>query len=118
MPTELSHLAYGPDYIIPKPFDPRVLIWEASAVAKAAMDTGVAEKIIDIEEYKDQLEARLGGGREMMRTIIHQAQKDPKRIVFPEGTSERIIRASSQIINEKIAIPILLGDPDKNKSGS
>ena len=111
-----SHLEYGPDYIIPKPFDPRVLIWEASAVAQAAMDSGVAEKIIDIDEYKDQLEARLGRGRELMRTIIHKAKKDPKRIVFPEGSSERIIRASSQIISEKIAIPILLGDPDKIKS--
>ena len=108
-----THLEYGPDYIIPKPFDPRVLIWEASAVAQAAMDTGVAEKTIDIDDYRDQLEARLGRGRELMRTIIHKAKKDPKRIVFPEGTSERIIRASSQIINEKIAIPILLGDPNK-----
>ena len=80
------------------------------------MDTGVAEKIIDIEDYKDQLEARLGRGRELMRTIIHKAQKEPKRIVFPEGTSERIIRASSQIISEKIAVPILLGDPEIIKS--
>lgn len=108
----VTHLEFGPEYIIPKPFDPRVLIWEASAVAQAAMDSGVAEKTIDIEEYKDQLEARLGHGREMMRTIIHKAQEDPKRIVFPEGTSERIIRAASQIVNEKIAIPILLGNPD------
>lgn len=110
-----ANLSFGPEYIIPKPFDPRVLIWESSAVAQAAMDSGVAEKIIDIDEYRDQLEARLGGGRELMRTIIHKAQKDPKRIVFPEGISERIIRASRQIINEKIAIPILLGDPDKIK---
>ena len=108
----VSHLEFGPDYIIPKPFDPRVLIWEASAVAQAAMDTGVAEKTIDIEKYKDQLEARLGRGREMMRTIIHKAQEDPKRIVFPEGTSERIIRAASQIVNEGIAQPILLGNPE------
>lgn len=111
-----THLEFGPDYIIPKPFDPRVLIWEASAVAQAAMDSGVAEKIIDIDEYRDQLEARLGRGRELMRTIIHKAKKDPKRIVFPEGTSERIIRASSQIVSEKIAIPILLGDPDTIKA--
>jgi malate dehydrogenase (oxaloacetate-decarboxylating)(NADP+) len=111
-----SHLEFGPDYIIPKPFDPRVLMWEASAVAQAAMDSGVAEKMIDIEEYRDQLEARLGRGRELMRTIIHKAQKDPKRIVFPEGTSERIIRASKQIISEKIAIPILLGDPGRIKA--
>jgi malate dehydrogenase (oxaloacetate-decarboxylating)(NADP+) len=110
-----THLEFGPDYIIPKPFDPRVLIWEASAVAQAAIDTGVAEKQIDIGEYRDQLEARLGRGRELMRTIINKAQKAPKRIVFPEGTSERIIRASRQIINEKIAIPILLGDPDRIK---
>lgn len=111
-----THLEFGPDYIIPKPFDPRVLIWEASAVAQAAMDSGVAEKIIDIDEYRDQLEARLGRGRELMRTIIHKAKRDPKRIVFPEGTSERIIRASSQIVSEKIAIPILLGDPDTIKA--
>lgn len=111
-----THLEFGPDYIIPKPFDPRVLIWEASAVAQAAMDSGVAEKIIDIDEYRDQLEARLGRGRELMRTIIHKAKKDPKRIVFPEGTSERIIRASNQIVSEKIAIPILLGDPDTIKA--
>ncbi len=108
----VSHLEFGPDYIIPKPFDPRVLIWEASAVAQAAMDTGVAERTIDIEKYKDQLEARLGRGREMMRTIIHKAQEDPKRIVFPEGTSERIIRAANQIVNEGIAQPILLGNPE------
>jgi len=111
-----THLEFGPDYIIPKPFDPRVLIWEASAVAQAAMDTGVAEKTIDIDDYRDQLEARLGRGRELMRTIIHKAKRDPKRIVFPEGTSERIIRASSQIVAEKIAKPILLGDPEKIKS--
>jgi malate dehydrogenase (oxaloacetate-decarboxylating)(NADP+) len=112
----LSHLEFGPDYIIPKPFDPRVLIWEASAVAKAAMDTGVAEKTIDIEEYKDQLEARLGHDREMMRNIIHKSQDDPKRIVYPEGTSERIIRAASQVVNEGIAKPILLGNPDVIKA--
>ena len=108
-----THLEFGREYIIPKPFDPRVLIWESSAVAQAALDTGVAEKKINIEDYKDQLEARLGRGRELMRTIIHKAQKNPKKIVFPEGLSERIIRASHQIVLEKIAHPILLGDPDK-----
>ncbi|MBC8216256.1 MAG: NADP-dependent malic enzyme [Candidatus Marinimicrobia bacterium] len=108
----LSHLEFGPDYIIPKPFDPRVLIWEATAVAKAAMETGVAGKTIDIEEYRDMLEARLGKSRELMRRIMNKARKNPKRIVFPEGESDRIIRASSQIVAEGIAKPILLGNPE------
>ena len=108
-----SHLEFGPDYIIPKPFDPRVLIWEAAAVAQAAMDTGVAGIEIDIKKYRDLLEARLGRSRELMRSIINEAQEDPKRIVFPEGESERIIRASSQIFAEGIAQPILLGEAER-----
>ncbi len=109
---EVDQLEFGPEYIIPKPFDPRVLIWEATAVAKAAMDTGVAGKTIDIEEYRDMLEARLGKSRELMRKIMNKARKNPKRIVFPEGESDRIIRASSQIVTEGIAKPILLGNPE------
>lgn len=114
----LEHLEFGREYIIPKPFDPRVLIWEATAVAKAAMDTGVAGTKIDIDEYRDKLEARLGKSRELMRTIMNKARKNPKRIVFPEGESDRIIRASSQIISEGIAKPILLGDPDNIKENA
>ncbi len=108
-----SHLEFGPDYIIPKPFDPRVLMWEAAAVAQAAMDTGVAGIKIDIKKYRDRLEARLGKSRELMRSIINKAQENPKRIVYPEGESERIIRASSQIVGEGIAQPILLGEADR-----
>lgn len=108
----LDHLEYGPNYIIPKPFDPRVLIWEASAVAQAAMDSGVARKTVDIATYHDELEARLGKSREFIRTIIHKAQRNPKRIVLPEGETEKIIRASQQIVREQIAYPILLGDPE------
>jgi malate dehydrogenase (oxaloacetate-decarboxylating)(NADP+) len=108
-----SHIEFGPDYIIPKPFDPRVLIWEAAAVAQAAMDTGVAGIKIDIKKYRDRLEARLGRSRELMRSIINKAQENPKRIVFPEGESERIIRASNQIVAEGIAHPILLGEQDR-----
>lgn len=105
--------SFGPDYVIPKPFDPRVLIWEATAVAKAAMDTGVAANPIDIEEYKQQLEARLGKSREIMRIFINKAKNDPKKIVFPEGNEDRILRACQVICDEGIAKPVLLGN-EKN----
>jgi len=105
-----KRIEFGREYIIPKPFDPRVLLWEATAVAKAAMDTGVARKpLADLEAYKDALEARLGKSREIMRFFIHKAQRAPKRIVFPEGEEEKILRAAQIIIDEKIAQPILLG---------
>jgi len=103
-------ITFGPDYIIPKPFDQRVLLWEATAVAKAAMDTGVARKKIDLNEYREQLEAKLGRSREIMRMVINRAKTDPKRIVFPEGEEEKILRASQIILDEGIATPVLLGD--------
>jgi len=106
-------IMFGPDYIIPKPFDPRVLIWEASAVARAAMETGVARETIDIEEYKQQLEARLGKQKEVMRIFINKAKAHPKRIVFPEGSEEKILRACQIIIDEGMAKPILLGKKEK-----
>ncbi len=74
-----------PDYIIPKPLDPRVLLWEAPAVAQAAMDSGVARINIDIDEYREQLEARQGKSREMMRIVFNKAAANPKRIVLAEG---------------------------------
>ena len=83
-------LKFGVDYIIPKPFDPRVLVWEAAAVAKAAMDTGVAQNPVDIAEYREQLEKRLGKAHELMRSMIHKAQANPKRVVFPEGSHQKI----------------------------
>jgi len=106
----VKRIEFGKDYIIPKPFDPRVLWWEATAVAKAAMETGVARNPIkDLEAYRDMLEARLGKSREVMRFFIHRAQSDPKRIVFSEGEEEKILRAASIIAEEGIAKPILLG---------
>ena len=103
-------IEFGREYIIPKPFDPRVLIWEATAVAKAAMESGVARvPIKDFEAYRDALEARLGKSREVMRSFVHKAQAEPKRIVFPEGEEEKILRAAQLLIDEKIANPILLG---------
>jgi malate dehydrogenase (oxaloacetate-decarboxylating)(NADP+) len=105
-----KRIEFGREYIIPKPFDPRVLLWETVAVAKAAMDTGVARTpIADFETYKDSLEARLGKTREIMRFFIHKAQRAPKRIVFPEGKEDKILRAANIIVEEKIATPILLG---------
>jgi malate dehydrogenase (oxaloacetate-decarboxylating)(NADP+) len=103
-------IEFGREYIIPKPFDPRVLLREAPAVAKAAMDSGVAKHPIpDLERYIDMLEARLGKSREVMRIFIHKAQSAPKRIVFPEGEEEKIIRAAHIVVEEGIATPILLG---------
>ncbi len=108
----LEKLEFGPHYIIPTPFDPRVLIREASAVAKAAMDSGVAQEHIDMESYRDQLERRLGRVQGVMRTMIHKAQRSPQRVVFPEGEEPKILRASQILVDENIAFPILLGNPD------
>ncbi len=106
----LERLTFGPEYIIPKPFDGRVLIREASAVAQAAMDSGVAQERIDIAEYRDSLERRLGRKQAVMRIMIHKAQRAPKRIVFPEGEETKILRACQILMDEGIAHPILLGD--------
>jgi len=111
----LDHLKFGRDYLIPKPFDPRVLIRESVAVAEAAMQSGVARQIIDIDLYREQLEARLGKGREFMRTLYNRAKASPKRVVFPEGEDERVIRASQLIQQEGIAYPILVGKKSKIK---
>ncbi len=107
---EGDHFEFGPNYIIPKPFDPRILIWETSAVAKAAMESGAATINIDIEKYKEELDARFGKSRMVMRGIINKAKRNPKRIVFPEGNQERIVKAAQILIDEKIAEPILIGD--------
>jgi len=101
---------FGPEYLIPKPFDPRVLIWEASAVAEAAMASGVAQKKIDIEEYRMQLENRLGLCNKVIRVVMNKAVTDPKRIVYPEGEYEKVLRAVQIVLDEGIAEPILLGN--------
>ncbi len=106
----VERLAFGPDYIIPKPFDPRVLVWEASAVARAAMESGVAQEPVDLADYREQLEKRLGKAHEVMRLIIHKAKAKPKRVVFPEGQNDKVLRAGHILVDEGIARPILLGD--------
>ncbi|MFH1727917.1 MAG: NADP-dependent malic enzyme [Pseudomonadota bacterium] len=105
----VKRLSFGKEYLIPKPFDYRVLIWEASAVAKAAIESGVARKELNIEEYKEHLESLLGNSRKVMRVVKHMAQEHPKKIVLPEGEDERILRAAALIVEENIGQPILLG---------
>src|SRR6185369_14049235 len=106
--------SFGRDYIIPKPFDPRALLRVAPAIAKAAMMTGVARQPIeDMEKYIEQLESTQGKSKEITRNIINKAKADPKRIVFPEGDNEKILRAAQNLIEEGIAIPILIGNEAK-----
>ncbi len=104
---------FGRNYLIPKPFDPRVLLFVAPAVADAAIKTGVARREIDRAAYRNRLEARLGRRREVMRDFILKAQRSPRSIVYPEGENDRIIRAAAQVVEEGIAKPILLGRKDR-----
>ena len=109
----VDRLHFGPEYLIPKPLDPRVLLWEAPAVAEAAMRTGVARKKIDLEQYRAELEARLGYARALISGLTARAAARPQRIVFAEGWDPRILRAARQLVDEKIAKPIVLGEPDR-----
>jgi len=111
-----ENIKFGREYVIPKPFDPRVLLHVAPAVAQAAMDSGVARQPIeDMDKYRESLEALQSHSKEIMRTLINKAKANPKRIVFPEGEEEKILRAAQILINEKIATPILLGDKKEVK---
>ena len=112
-----TEFSFGPTYIIPKPFDPRVLWHVAPAVAKAAMDTGVAKNpITDWDAYKIQLQERLGFSTEIARVMVHKAQQNPKKVVYPEGEEEKIIRAANAAVDENIAKPILLGNEEVIKA--
>ncbi len=107
-----EQMSFGRDYLIPKPFDARVLIWEASAVAEAAVEEGVSRlsrEDFDADKYREELESRLGLTRSIMRTVINQAKRERKKIVFCEGEDPTIIKAASQCISEGICKPILLG---------
>ena len=100
---------FGPEYLIPKPFDSRVLLYVAPAVAKAAMDSGVARVSIDVEQYEDRLKASLGPGGEVMRGLIDRARKRPMKVVLTDGYNERVIRAAQEIVEDGIAVPVLIG---------
>ncbi len=106
----VKSLKFGREYIIPTPFDPRVIIWECVAVAKAAMESGVARKTIDLDQYRLELGRRMGGrGSEVKQRILNKAKKSPKRIVFAEGEEPKIIRAAARIESLEIGSTILLG---------
>jgi malate dehydrogenase (oxaloacetate-decarboxylating)(NADP+) len=111
----LESLKFGPEYILPKPLDPRVMLWESPAVAGAAMESGVARKQIDLEEYREQLAIRQGTGQQVRQYIIHKAKAalEKKRIVFAEGEEPKIIRAAVQVKDEGIGVPILVGRPER-----
>jgi malate dehydrogenase (oxaloacetate-decarboxylating)(NADP+) len=106
----LSSVSFGPEYIIPYAFDPRVLLWVAPAVAWAAVASGVATSFIDLDEYRMSLETRLGRARGIMRGIMSRAMQSPRRVVFPEGEDPKIIEAARILLDEGIAQPILLGN--------
>ena len=105
----LDSLRFGPEYLIPKPLDPRVPLRVAPAVVAAAMESGVARVQIDVQAYADALANRLTRGREVMSVVSRKAQTGPKRIVFSEGEERKIIRAAARLVEDGIGIPILLG---------
>jgi len=106
--------SFGRDYIIPKPFDPRALLRVAPAIAKAAMDSGVARQpIADMDKYVETLESLQGKSKETLRMIINKAKCDPKTVVFPEGENEKILSAAQVLVEQGIAKPILLGSEAK-----
>lgn len=103
---------FGREYLIPQPFDPRILLYVAPAVAQAAMDSGVATRPIkDMQEYKDRLNSFVFKSGLMMKPVFDQARRNPKKVVFAEGEDERTLRAIRTVIDDKLAIPILIGRP-------
>ncbi len=120
VPEEVSnayntkHLVYGKHYLIPKPLDPRLITKVSPAVAKAAMDSGVAKKPIeDFEKYRDELRERTGTGNKLIRRIYSQAKINPKRLIFADADNYNVLRAAEICIHDNIAKPILLGRKDK-----
>jgi malate dehydrogenase (oxaloacetate-decarboxylating)(NADP+) len=108
-----QEITFGRNYIVPKPFDPRVLTYVAPAVAKAAIETGVAKRpITDWEKYKAELLEHLGISKEILRRILQRAKNKPRKIVFPEGDHIKILKAAQILVEENIAKPILLGKKD------
>ena len=108
-----EQMTFGPDYLIPKPFDPRLSGVIASAVARAAMDTGVATRALDdIEAYKAALDALVFKSALLMRPVFESARLAPRKIVFAEGEDERVLRAAQAVLEETTEHPILIGRPE------
>jgi malate dehydrogenase (oxaloacetate-decarboxylating)(NADP+) len=109
-----KNLSFGSDYIIPKPIDNRLISTVSPAVAKAAMDSGIAKlKITDWEAYKTELDNRLGKDNRLMRSLVNKAKTNPKRVVFGEANTYKILKAAQMVRDEGIAKPILLGNKEK-----
>ncbi len=106
----LRDVKFGPEYLIPFPFDHRALLWVAPAVAWAAVASGVAREFVEVEIYREALEERLGRARGIMRGLINRAIQQPKRVVFPEGEEPKVIRAAAILVDDGIAQPVLLGN--------
>lgn len=110
---QIMNLSFGENYIIPKPLDPRLLTVVAPAVAKAAMESGIAKSpITDWDAYKMELEKRLGRDNTLIRALTEKAKQNPKRVVFAEGGNFKVLKAAETVMQERIAQPILLGNPD------
>lgn len=110
----VERFEFGPKYLIPTPFDPRALMRIAPAVAKAAMATGVARKPIDdLQKYTEHLEATLGMSKAILRYIANRVKQNPVRVVYPEGNNKKIIRAAVRVMEENLAIPVLLGNREE-----
>ena len=108
-----SEISFGREYLIPTPFDHRVLFHVAPAVAEAAMKTGMARIDVDLDEYRDRLRASLGPGREVMRWMTNRARRRPARVVFPEGHNDNVIRAAAEMVEDGVCVPVLLGRPPR-----
>ena len=108
---------FGPEYIIPKPFDPRLILQIAPAVARAAMESGVATRpIADFDAYRRDLEKFVFRSGQLMRPVVEAAKKDVQRIVFAEGADERVLRAVQTLVDDGLAEPILIGRPRRDRA--
>lgn len=106
-------MAFGPEYILPKPFDSRVLHWVAPAVAEAAMRSGVAADVLDVEAYRERLYRTISPTRRVLWQITSVARQQHRRIVLPEPEVDNVLRAAARLVDEEVAIPVLLGEPDQ-----
>ncbi len=119
VPTSVSNayggesFAFGRDYLIPKPFDPRVLYWESVAVAQAAMESGVARQQLDLDEYRESLRRKVDAGRTLVSVPLQLARQNPPRIAIPEGHLAKLRSAARQAIADRLAFPVLVGPLDE-----
>ncbi len=109
---------FGPEYLLPKPVDPRILVWESAAVAEQAIREDVASQAVEQDHYEDRLMIRVGTGRELLRQVILEARRIQPRIVLPDGTSRAILGAATLMVDEGIGSPILLGNEDEVRSAA